>query len=275
MESSSSPPNQPTQTTSRSEYSELRTESDLPPLSEFALLLFGKPFVRKSTLCLHFPFPLFFDCDGKIGNLRPWYPNRKFHYVSPLVGPNGEPVPLKEQWPRFVQLFKKYAMADEYKTLVIDSVTRLSEMLIAFLMENEPEGKKPMRGGIRTMSMQLWYPYKEQLQNVIAALRASGKASIVTVHERYYYNKEGNVIDTGPTVSGQLSDILPKDFTDSWQCDVRMTVPDEKHPDGIQYFVRTEPTSKLSTLGHSYPLPAEFEQDWSIIAKGYPHLAKL
>jgi hypothetical protein len=255
--------------------SALKTAGSATASSEFALLLIGEPGTRKSTIQIHFPKVLVFDCDRKIANMKNWYPKADYGYVQPDLYTDGSFVPKEERWQRLTELVKAYGKGPEYKVNGMDSLTRISDYLIDFLMANEPDSKKPVRGGIRTMSEGLWYPYKERLSGFISAIRSLGRPCIFTVHCRDVFNDAGSLIGQRPSVSGQMAALLPGYFTDVWHTYTRQVANDAAHPDGIAYMVRTVPTPMLPSLVRSYGVPAEFEFSWETLRKHYPHLASL
>lgn len=254
---------------------ELRSSDELQSPKDFALLLIGAPSTRKSSIAVRFPSPMVFDCDRKVGNLKVWYPEAKFSYAQPDLDSDGSELPKDKKWERLIDLVKTYGTSPAHKVNVIDSLSRASDYLIDFLMANEPKAKMPTRGGVKTMSEALWYPYKERLSGLIAGVRSLGKPCIFTVHERDVYNDEGAVIGIKPTVSGQLAGLLTGLFTDAWRCKALQCIEDAAHPDGVKYIVRTMPESSYVSLCHSYKVPAEFEFSWKTFIAGYPHLATL
>jgi hypothetical protein len=255
----------------------MKDHTQLQPNTSFALALIGEPFTRKSSVAFQFPSPLFFDCDRKLSNVVEWYPQcRPFYFVEPDLDMNtGKELPPGAKWNNLLVLVNRFAMDPRSKVLVFDSMSRISDYLCDHIVTQGGPTKDLVVGGEKVMTMQMWYPYKELLTRFIVQVRSAGKPCIFTFHERTDKDEVSGVLVKQPNIGGQLRDNVAKLFTDVWRTQIKPVPIDATHPSGIAYVVRTEPTNLIAQLGHSRPLPHEFEFSWSIVEKAYPFLANL
>lgn len=249
-----------------------------PPRSDrFALAIIGEPFTRKSSVAFRFPKPLIFDCDMKLANVVDYYPNaRPYWYVEPDVDEKtGKEIAAHLKWPRFLGLVNECAKHTEPKVWVFDSMSRISDYLCDYIIGQGGPTKDLIVGGEKVMTQQMWYPYKELLTKFIVQVRASGKPCIFLFHERTDKDEVTGMYMRQPKLGGQLRDDVAKLFTDVWRTKAVPCSIDAAHPSGVRYVIRTEPEAMIQQLGHSKPLPHEFEFDWNIIKTSYPMLADL
>lgn len=255
----------------------MKTHENPPEENVFALAIIGEPFTRKSSIMFQFPRPLIFDCDRKLANVISYYPDVKpYWYVEPdLDEVTGKEVPAHLKWPRFVGLVNKYGQQPGPAVLAFDSMSRVSDYLCDYIVGQGGPTKDLVVGGEKVMTQQMWYPYKELLTRFIVGVRAFGKPCIFIFHERTDKDEVTGAYMRQPKLGGQLRDDVAKLFTDVWRTKVLPCPVDAKHPSGVRYVVRTEPEAMIQQLGHSKPLPHEFEFDWKVIAAAYPKLAAL
>lgn len=252
----------------------MKDHTQFTPSTSFSLAIIGEPFTRKTSVAFRFPKPLIWDCDRKLASVVDYYPEaRPFWFIEPDLGPDGKELPPAMKWPMLVNNFKTWALKPEPRTLVFDSVTRVAEYLQDYIISQGGPTKPLIVGGESVMTQQMWYPFKNLLQAWVVQVRALGKPCIFTFHEKLDKDEVSGAITRRPAISGQLSDTICKLFTDVWRTSIKQVPVDASHPAGVAYVIRTEPTNMMSQLGHSRPLPAEFEFDWNIIAKAYPFLS--
>ena len=255
----------------------MKTHENPPTANTFALGIIGEPFTRKSSIAFQFPRPLIFDCDRKLSNVIGYYPHIKpYWYVEPDIDEKtGKEVPAHLKWLRFISLVNEHGQAKEPATLVIDSMSRVSDYLCDYIIGQGGPTKDLVVGGEKVMTMQMWYPYKELMTKFIVGTRSFGKPCLFLFHERTDKDEITGSFTRQPKLGGQLRDDVAKLFTDVWRTKVVPCAMDAAHPSGVRYVVRTEPEAMIQQLGHSRPLPHEFEFDWKIIAQAYPALAAL
>jgi hypothetical protein len=93
------------------------------------ITIYGRPGIGKSTLAMQFPSPLFLLTE-EVG----------------LIGVNSLPVvkTFDEMWKNIIELLKIEDLP--YKTIVIDSISKLDALLVKYILDKEPptkNGKAP------------------------------------------------------------------------------------------------------------------------------------
>lgn len=227
-------------------------------IPQFALLLIGPPFAGKTNVAMLFPDPWFADGDDKLRNAVQRNPGKKFYFNCPMRTEAGVPVPLERQWEEFTTKLKEACASPLVKTIVLDSVSSLSTMLIAHILKHG-EVKKHLAGE-PTMEKQHWLPFRDLWKKVIMLCRASGKMLVVIAHDDLVVDEVTGASMIRPLIAGELKHNLGGLFTDLWHAETRL-VPDGKGGMKSEYFVRTQPTPRLP-VGNSLNLPAEFIVTW-------------
>lgn len=244
--------------------------------TQFALALVGEPFTRKTSVAFQFPKPLIFDCDRKLSSVVDYYPNaRPFWFVEPDLDSAGNELPPGAKWPQLMLSIVQHSKETAPAVWVFDSMTRIAEYLCDYIINQGGPTKDLVVGGEKVMTQQMWYPFKELLQRFIVKVRSFNKPCIFIFHEKTDKDEVTGAFIKQPAISGQLAGTIAKLFTDVWRTQIKNVNIDATHPGGIAYVLRTEPTSMMQQLGHTRPLPVEFEFSWDVIAKAYPHLATL
>jgi hypothetical protein len=205
-----------------------------------------------------FPKPYFIDLDHNLAG-----PIRKIRELNlPLpVGFDildkdeaGKAVDLKD---RYVRLTKLLAAADanpDIETIVIDSATNLSTVLVSETLRLQ---------GKSAMSKQEWgffFTYGKQLMD---SLTTSTKHIVLTGHEKESKTESGAIVFPIELAwPGQLGKIMGAFFTDVWRCEAKLT------PSGLdtitEYVVRTSPNNQYA-LKNGFGLPPVMKFDWKAI----------
>jgi hypothetical protein len=192
------------------------------PRQPFSLLLIGPPGGGKTTLALQFPDPYIADLDGNMEGalrvLRAKNPNYKYWYDRIGYNDKGEPIPVEQQWYRLITAVDEALKSTEPKTIIIDGLTHLNNVLIAFVTS---EAKKS------AMDVSLWIPFRSLMIKFIMKCRSSNKNLIMMCHEELTYKADPKNImaasleKRSPAVSSRLTDYFGGFFTDTWRCEAR------------------------------------------------------
>lgn len=240
----------------------MKTASEYRTTTDFALLLVGPPFSGKTNTAMAFEKPYFLDCDAKLSNAISRFKDKEFFYDIVDTDDNGNTVPEAQRWTRLTTLAKLAAVDPRPRTLVVDSLSKVSTYLIDHIIANG--GSKLTVGGEKVMEQQHWQPFKILMTRFITTLRASKKLVIFTAHEKVDKDEVTGVLNYQPLIPGQLANNIGMYFTDVWRCDAVPAVDSTKGTMYTKYTVRTQPTARMM-LGTSLGLPVEFEMSWDIL----------
>lgn len=228
--------------------------------TDLALLLLGGPKTGKTVAAGAFPDPYFLCLDGNIGPTLRFHPNKRIDFDYGDRTLDGKILPIEQQWDHVVNVLSKtVATRPEYKTVIIDHAGRLSDMLCAKIIAGPSAEKDLIVGGIKTMTMHMWYPYKMLMERYISIMRQLGKILILICHTKSEKDEVLGTVRYVPALPGQFGDVVGGLFTDVWCCETKNSAG------GVSYVIRTMPTPRMQ-LGNSLGLPAEFEMSWETLA---------
>jgi len=206
---------------------------------------------------MEFPSPYFFDADDKLANAVQRHPGKKFFWDNGLRNSAGGPIEGPKRWENAVKCLKEAWVSPEVETIVIDSGSSLSTFLIEHILQFPSTAKTTlMVGGIKVMDQSMWMPFRDLWTRLIMACRASGKLTVLIMHEESDKDEESGTFVHRPLIPGQLKNNIGGLFTDVWRTETKQVMG--KNQIETRYFVRTQPTSKMA-LGNSLGLPAEFK----------------
>ncbi len=220
------------------------------------LILQGDPKSGKTTLACQFPGAYIIDVDV---NLRGPLKFLKERNLTLPIGfdvldkdENGADVPMTARYQRFSRLMEEAEKNPDVKTIVIDSATGFTDILMAETKRLQP--------GIKD-GRQLWGFFFEYGKALMVLLKRVRKHIILICHEKLEKNPDGSVVFPYRVAwPGQLGNLLPSFFTDVWRCEAK------EIPKGLQkeykFLVKTMPDYQFK-LGNSMGLPPEFEFEWS------------
>jgi hypothetical protein len=236
-----------------------RSDSYTPNLS-FALLLLGPPKLGKTTFALQFPKPYIADCDNnlsgpaefiRLNNLPP------FAYDTINVDDKGREVDPKQRWARLTTCLKTAVADPSIHTVIIDSLTSISEYLIEHVLASE--GQKQMR-------IQDWQPFQFMMKRLVTFLRTTGKLIIFTAHESVEKDEVDGILKYFVMVPTKMSNTFAGMFSDAWRMECQQA------GDKYKYQIRTKPTVRFSLGTSIQTLPPIVPADWSEIVKYAPQL---
>lgn len=218
-----------------------------------AILLLGKPKSGKSTFAAQFPSPAFLDVDNNLEAIKSRDGSMFVSQVS--IDDDGKVVDPRFRWTRAMKELDTFVETPEIKTIVIDSLTTLQDILCEHLAIQ----RGPNKRGDMVMEISDWQIFKRCIVSLITKLRASSKIAIVTAHEHEEID-DNNKRTISPSIQGGLSKDYAARFTDLWR--ISSTTP---YGSGeTKYKVRTRPDHEIC-LGTPFDLPIEFEPNWDNI----------
>jgi hypothetical protein len=227
------------------------------------LILQGEPKSGKSTLACQFPGAYIIDSDVNLGGPIRYL---KEHNLPLPVGydvldKNGvADIDLSARYVRFQLLMSEAQKNDKIQTIVIDSATSFTDILLAETSRLQPSVKD---------GRQLWGFFFTYGKELMARLRLFRKHIILIVHEKLDKLPDGSLAyPVRIAWPGQLGGIMASFFTDVWRTEVKMVgyTPNAKY----KWVVQTMPSYQYK-LGNSLGLPDEFEFDWKLIESKLKH----
>lgn len=242
----------------------MKTSDQLTSDAKLGLLLIGEPFSRKSSLALHFPDPWVCDVDNNLARLKHllFMKNKKFWYDRVDVDDAGAVVDEAQRWLRFLAVTQAAGNDPNPKFLIFDSMTAIGHILERYVISQGSSSKDLVIGGVKSMTLQLWNPYKDLWLKLITAIRASQKHCIFICHRKVDKDEVSGTLDYKPMIGGQLADSVGRLFTDVWHCTTDTVMPTKDNPEGIVSIIETVPQPRMKQLGNSLDLPPRFRFDW-------------
>ena len=235
--------------------------------NNYALLLLGEPKSGKSTVAMGFPSPYFLLCSDDLIYASQRYPNKEFYFDRVEVDDDGNDVPDQQRWVRSQKCLEAASKDPRIKTIVVDTLNRYSEYLCSMLINDPRQATNALViGGQKCMTQNHWYPFGTLMRQFVSDLRSTGKLVICTCHRKVDKDDMTGTLFYKPALGGQSADNLGGLFTDIWCCEATSCPPDQQHPRGVKYTVRTVPGGRMS-LGSAFPIPSEFEFSWDILAE--------
>jgi len=168
------------------------------------------------------------------------------------IDETGAVVPMIARYPRFEKLLNEAYINPEVKTLVIDSATGFTDILMAEVKRQQPSVKD---------GRQLYGFYLEAGKQFLGKLTQIRKNVVLTAHERIEQDAMTGITQYRVAWPGQLGDYLGAFFTNVWRCEVER----EGLPPKYKYVVRTMQDAQHYGLKNDLELPPVFSFDWNII----------
>lgn len=232
---------------------ETTTNNQVRVQNDFALLLCGRPKSGKTNVAFTFPEILYYDLDMNLESaIRRQRDKRDFTRVFIDFDEKGNEVPVHMRWTRLCEHMRANVLKPQFKTVVLDSATKLRVYLSDWLVSQPSAVKDLIIGGQKMMTHNHWGPYAVLMQRFLTDLRRLDKYVIVCSH--IHDDKDDNTSRwfTKPVFGGQTEDTAPGIFTDVWLCETRPSST------GADYYVRTVPTSQM-VLGNTLELAPEWK----------------
>jgi hypothetical protein len=240
----------------------MKTQNDLATESRLSILLIGEPFARKSTIASHFPDPWICDADGNLPRIAhlPHMKGKRFWFDRIDTDDSGTKIEKEyDRWKRFLKVATEAANHPEVKFLVFDSMTAIGHILERFIINEGSSSKDLVIGGEKSMTLQLWNPYKDLWLKLITAIKASPKHCIFIAHRKVDKDEVLGTLDYKPMIGGQLADSLGRLFTDAWHCVAEPGQPTKDNPTGVTTIIETVPQPRMKQLGNSLDLPPRWK----------------
>jgi hypothetical protein len=245
----------------------MKTHNDLAAEGRLSILLVGEPFARKSTIASHFPDPWICDADANLARLvnLPHMKDKRFWFDRIDTDEKGQKNEEHERWKRLLKVTTDAANSPDTKFLVFDSMTAIGHALERYVINEGSSSKDLVIGGVKSMSLQLWNPYKDLWLKLINAIKAGPKHCIFIAHRKVDKDEVLGTLDYKPMIGGQLADSVGRLFTDVWHCTTDTRQPTVANPSGVVSIIETVPQPRMKQLGNSLDLPPRWEFNWTTL----------
>lgn len=214
----------------------------------FSLLLVGEPNSGKTNIIMSFPDPYILDVDRKLGSAVRRAKGKKFWFSDPYVDDAGKELVEADRWKRAVTELKAAAANPDIKTLVIDGLAGLADMLVVHIMA---EVRKSEGKALDRLRIQDYQPLKTLLTSLIMGLRSTNKYIVVTSHQKADKDELTGRLRYTLNIPGSLSENFGGFFSDVWASVSRPGT------NGTVYELHTKPTGFHVNLGTSLALDAK------------------
>lgn len=225
--------------------------------AKMRLLLQGPPGSCKTTLACHFPKPWIIDLDLNLAGPLAWLKAKGLPLpvgfdVVDHDDSDKEVLPIN-QYQRLNAILQRLQADPEVETIVIDTATRLSTIL----MEETKRLQPNVKDGRQLFGF--YFQYGMQLFDTLSRMR---KHIVLNAHEQKVTDTAGNLVNYEVAWPGKMAEIMSGFFTDNWRSELVAV------PRGLQtnykLMVQTMPKPYFQ-LKNSLQLPANFEFSWKTV----------
>jgi hypothetical protein len=165
------------------------------------------------------------------------------------IDENGKAIPLSARYTRLDTCLQKVQVDSEIETIVLDSATGFTDILMAETLRRQP--------GIKD-GRQIWGFFYEYGKHFLSMLSQMRKHIVFTAHETIKEDRIDQSLKYRVSWPGQLGDKIGAFFTDVWRCEVQSSGGlDPKH----KWLVRTMPDYRYD-LKNSFEFKPLFEFTW-------------
>jgi hypothetical protein len=237
---------------------EYKAEND-----KLRLLLQGPSGAGKTTLGCQFPKPYIVDIDINLGGSLRFLKEKGLQLPVGFdvldYDKEGKQVPMNLRYQRLNKCLLAAQSNDSIDTIVIDSATTLSDIMIAEVLRQQ--GKSAITD--YKDGRQFWGFFANAGRQFMATLSAMRKHIVLIAHERIDRDPSGAVVYPVKIAwPGQVGQNIGIFFTNVWRAEVQAV------PSGMQtnykWQIRTMPEYKFE-LKNSLGLPPLFEFNWQTI----------
>jgi hypothetical protein len=241
-----------------------KSNTDYKIESNLALLLVGDPKTGKTRTEMAFPDPYILDLDKNLSSAVRVSGDKKFWYDQVDTDDNGKPIAEGDQWDRVITCLTAACKEPQYKTICIDSLTRLGEIIKNGMLK-KLAGMSTVKLRSDTLDDQLriadYETFKVAILKLVALTRASGKMVVWTSHQTVRESELDEKLQYFLSIPGALKSSLGGYFTDVWGMSSMPSTKmvGNKAVSYTKYSIRTKPTGVHVQLGSSIPLDAEID----------------
>lgn len=228
------------------------------------LALQGPSGSGKTTLSCQFPGAYIIDMDVNLGGSLRYI---REHKLKLPVGydvldrdDKGEPVDIFQRFGRLNKLIMEAQTNPIIETVVLDSGTRLADVIIAEI--NRQQNKKAISDW--KDGRQFWGLFAPFCRNFFDTLAQIRKHVVFILHEKTNKTESGAIVyPVKAAWPGQVGENIGIHFTNLWRTEVQQ-IPAGPINTNYKWQIRTMPDAKYE-LKNTLGLPAVFEFNWQTI----------
>lgn len=213
------------------------------------LLLKGDSGSGKTYKAAQFPRPVVFNFDNNLSGLRKLPPDirKGVRIIDPRANDKG-PVGPADVWANFVKQLEAVGQDNTVGTIIIDSLTTMSEALMDKVLKTGDPSK--------AVEIQNWGEFSRFMKWLGEELLCAtdlDKHVVFLAHESIMVEKITGKVRYLLSVGGQTKSNFDLYFTDVWRSYTKLA----KDGKGVEYWIRTLPTD-YHTAKSSLVLPPDF-----------------
>jgi hypothetical protein len=179
------------------------------PTERPAILIVGDPGMRKTSLALHAPSPYIFDIDNNLA-APARHLKLPYFYDKADIDDDNKPVPLPSRYARMVSCLNEACANPEIRTIILDSFTTLTDILIAEIRRQVPKLANPQE----PLRIQDWGTFAFLFKHVITSLKQSDKNVICISHQKIEKDESDGRYKTFLNIPGNNANYISGLFTD-------------------------------------------------------------
>jgi len=215
----------------------------------FALLLVGEPKSGKTNVSFAFPDLWILDCDRNLKRSAHVVKDKVWYFDDPYVDDKGAELPEHLRWNRAIDKIKLAAKAPEVKTIIIDGLGALTDMLVAHIIHDVATNDPKSNAGGK-LRIQDYQPLSTLLTKLVMGLRNTNKLIVFTAHQKVDKDAITERVRYELNMPGKLANSFGGLFSDVWA-----TTAENAGLGKYKYLIHTRPSGLHMTLGTSLDLP--------------------
>jgi hypothetical protein len=222
------------------------------------LLLKGPPGSGKTHKAARFPKPVIFNFDNNLSGLRslPAEVKKEIRVVNPRKNAKGEDIPAIAIWDNFVAQLTAVVSDKTVRTVVIDSLSSLANALEDKILQSSSPAL--------TFKLQQWGDFQRYLKWLGEELMNNQSRHfnvVVIAHETVDKDEATQAVTYSLNVGGRMKNSFDMFFSDCWRCYTRTVNATPTNPSGVEFRVRTAPTSQFNAKLSLPNVPPDFNWD--------------
>lgn len=237
----------------------MKTSSQYKVEGNLAIILVGEPKSGKTRVMTSFPAPYILDLDKNLSSALRVAGDKVIYYDQVDIDDAGKPIEVVKQWDRATACIEAAIKDPNVKTICIDSLTRLGELVEAHIIARLKAMGVKLRPDTVDEQIRLadYDTYATFLLRAVALCRASGKYVVWTSHQALKEDPQTGMSKMRFSIAGKLKDTLGGYFTDVWgmKAETKMVMVGTKAVEKTTYTIRTRPGNAMNfvPLGTSIP----------------------